>query len=231
MKIGDSPTTLNAGSVLDLQSADKGLLMPRINLTATTTWGLAGTPAAGMHVYNTNVGITSTNLNYPVLAAKIGEYYWDGTGWVALAPAGIQDAPGQYSVYKTGANQTLPYTGTTAISAIINFTNEYYDKGDFNLASDQFIVPSNGAGYYQINLTGSTSILSYGQGVYISVFVNDSSRRLIVTANAAPLAGIRIGGSITVKLNAGDIVDFRAIATAPAVIMDGCAVDMFLISK
>lgn len=87
VKIGDNPTTINPGSVLELESTNKGLLMPRISLTNTTTWGLLGTAAAGMHVYNTNAGITSTNASYPTLSAKVGEYYWDGTGWVALGQA------------------------------------------------------------------------------------------------------------------------------------------------
>ncbi|MBE9461420.1 hypothetical protein ACFP1I_01470 [Dyadobacter subterraneus] len=86
VKIGDNPTTINAGSALEIESANKGLLMPRTSLTNTTTWGLAGTAVAGMHIYNTNMSIASTNTAYPTLAAKIGEYYWDGNGWVALAP-------------------------------------------------------------------------------------------------------------------------------------------------
>jgi hypothetical protein len=80
-KIGDNPTTINAGSVLELESTNKGLLMPRVTLTTTTTWGLAGTATAGMTVYNTAAGITSTNTSYP--ANGIGEYFWDGTGWVS----------------------------------------------------------------------------------------------------------------------------------------------------
>ncbi|WP_254411163.1 hypothetical protein [Dyadobacter diqingensis] len=85
IKAGDNPTTINPGSVLELESTNKGLLMPRISLTNTTTWGLAGTAVAGMHVYNTNLSITSTNPAYPTIAAKKGEYYWDGTGWVAIS--------------------------------------------------------------------------------------------------------------------------------------------------
>ncbi|MCF0054856.1 hypothetical protein [Dyadobacter sp. CY356] len=86
VKIGNNPTVINAGSALEIESATKALLMPRISLTNTTTWGLDGTSAAGMHVFNTNMSITSSNTTYPTLVSKIGEYYWDGTGWVALAP-------------------------------------------------------------------------------------------------------------------------------------------------
>ena len=81
VKMGDNPTTINAGSVLELESTNKALMLPRIALTATTTWGLAGTAMAGMTCYNTNAAITSSNTLYP--ANGTGEYYWDGTGWVS----------------------------------------------------------------------------------------------------------------------------------------------------
>lgn len=108
VKIGDNPTTINAGSVLEMESTNKGLLMPRVSLTNTTTWGLAGTQAAGMHVYNTNTAITSSNLDYPALAAKIGEYYWDGTGWVALAPLSKSTALFSFAQTTPGVVVTIP---------------------------------------------------------------------------------------------------------------------------
>jgi hypothetical protein len=81
VKVGDNPGTINGGSALEIESTNKGLLMPRVALTSTTTWGLAGTPTAGMSVYNTGTGLSSSNTAYP--AAGVGEYYWDGTGWVS----------------------------------------------------------------------------------------------------------------------------------------------------
>ncbi len=80
VKIGNNPTTINAGSLLELESTDKGLLFSRVSLTATTTWGLAGTAVAGMSIYNTNAAITGS-IAYP--AGGAGLYYFDGTGWVS----------------------------------------------------------------------------------------------------------------------------------------------------
>lgn len=108
VKIGDNPTTINAGSAVEIESTNKGLLMPRISLANTTTWGLAGTAAAGMHVYNTNTGITSSNTSYPTLAAKIGEYYWDGTGWVALAPVTKSSSINSFAQLTPGVTLTIP---------------------------------------------------------------------------------------------------------------------------
>lgn len=85
-KIGSSGAP-NTAAVLELVSPtgspeiQRGLLMPKVSISNTTTWNLAGTSVAGMSVYNTNATITSSNTNYP--AAGIGEYYWDGTGWIS----------------------------------------------------------------------------------------------------------------------------------------------------
>ena len=122
VKIGDNPTTINAGSVLELESTNKALLMPRISLTNTTTWlPLLGTPVAGMHLYNTNAAITSTNSAYPVSTLKTGEYYYDGTGWVAISTNTSQSLRVFMNGYTiTGpapaggqSNITQTYAGTT----------------------------------------------------------------------------------------------------------------------
>ncbi|ETZ22417.1 hypothetical protein [Pedobacter sp. V48] len=64
---------------LEISSTTKGVLMPKVVLTATTTFTLAGnTGTAGMVVYNTNASITGTPA-YP--AYGTGLYTWDGTGW------------------------------------------------------------------------------------------------------------------------------------------------------
>ncbi len=73
----------NAGAVLELESNNKGLLNTRVSLTNTEVWGLAGTPVAGMMVYNTNISIISTD-DYPTIDGGKGVYYWDGGGWVTV---------------------------------------------------------------------------------------------------------------------------------------------------
>ncbi|WP_254411171.1 hypothetical protein [Dyadobacter diqingensis] len=108
VKIGTNPTVINPGSALEIESATKAFLMPRISLTNTTTWGLDGTAAAGMHVFNTNTAITSSNPNYPTLISKIGEYYWDGTGWVAIAPLTKSTSITSFPQVTPGVVVTIP---------------------------------------------------------------------------------------------------------------------------
>ncbi|WP_353719491.1 tail fiber domain-containing protein [Dyadobacter sp. 676] len=122
VKIGDNPTVINAGSALEIESTNKGLLMPRISLTNTTTWGLAGTPAAGMSVYNTNAGITSTNTSYP--AAGIGEYYFDGTGWVSKKGGSGGDID-WHITGNAGTDGTLNFAGTTDAQDFVLKANNF----------------------------------------------------------------------------------------------------------
>ncbi|MEI6577259.1 MAG: hypothetical protein WCO63_13865 [Bacteroidota bacterium] len=73
-KIGDDPTTMHPGAILELQSTNKGLLLPRVELNSLTNWTLAGTPVAGMIIYNENGQLPQ------------GLYYWDNAAlkWVKL---------------------------------------------------------------------------------------------------------------------------------------------------
>lgn len=159
VKVGDNPTTINAGSALEIESTNKGLLMPRISLTNTTTWGLAGTAAAGMHVYNTNMVITSTNTTYPTLAAKIGEYYWDGTGWVALETVSkktvitsYNQSAGVYMILPVGAPNCNPSPTIPACSISSNL------NGTLNITNSSNDVIIDVTGQYAAMLNGKTDV-------------------------------------------------------------------------
>ena len=70
--IGGNPDN---SAMLDIQSTDKGLLIPRVNLSNITDTSLDGTNTVseGMIIYNTNANITGGNGK--------GLYYFNGTQW------------------------------------------------------------------------------------------------------------------------------------------------------
>jgi hypothetical protein len=73
IKIGANPTSLNDGSLLELESSTKGLKFPEVALTSTSEWlPLAGTKVMGMTVYNTATAGDVTP----------GLYTNNGTAWV-----------------------------------------------------------------------------------------------------------------------------------------------------
>jgi len=61
-------------AMLDVQSSDKGLLIPRVELTSTTDQTTIASPATSLLVYNTNT-VSDVSPNF---------YYWNGTAWVLL---------------------------------------------------------------------------------------------------------------------------------------------------
>ncbi len=73
VKIGNNPSTIDANSLLELESTNKGFLPPRVTLTSLASVSpLSGTVPSGMMIYN-----SAGSLPY-------GYYYWDGTEWKKL---------------------------------------------------------------------------------------------------------------------------------------------------
>ncbi|MDO9185922.1 MAG: hypothetical protein Q7W13_07915 [Bacteroidia bacterium] len=77
-EVGIGTTIPNASSLLDLTSTSKGLLIPRVALTATNAAGPITAPATSLMVYNTATAGASPNNVVP------GYYYWNGTKWISL---------------------------------------------------------------------------------------------------------------------------------------------------
>ncbi len=69
-------------AMLDVNSSDKGMLIPRISLSSTTVSTPVTTPATGLMVFNTaTVGDVTP-----------GFYYWDGSQWQPIGAGGTSDA-------------------------------------------------------------------------------------------------------------------------------------------
>lgn len=74
VKIGNNPNTINANSLLELESTDKGFLPPRVALTSLDDVApLTGPVPAGMMVYSSGGAVAN------------GFYFWDGAKWATLA--------------------------------------------------------------------------------------------------------------------------------------------------
>ncbi len=75
VKIGSNPTNLNPNSVLEIESTNKGMLLPRLALTGTSSATPLNAHVAGMVVFNT----ATTGDVFP------GFYFNDGSKWVRTA--------------------------------------------------------------------------------------------------------------------------------------------------
>lgn len=69
-------------AMLDIDAGNKGLLIPRVALSATNVASPITSPATSLMVYNTATAGTPPNNVTP------GYYYWNGTVWIRVATDG-----------------------------------------------------------------------------------------------------------------------------------------------
>lgn len=83
-QVGIGTTVISNGVELQVESSDKGVLIPRIALTSRNIVApVIATPPAGTLIYNTaTAGIFPNNV-------VPGFYYWDGMVWRAIADTKI----------------------------------------------------------------------------------------------------------------------------------------------
>ncbi|MGI4897516.1 MAG: beta strand repeat-containing protein [Janthinobacterium lividum] len=96
----------DASAALDVSYTSKGLLIPRVTLTATNAAGPITSPATSLLVYNTATAGTSPNNVIP------GYYYWNGTVWIMLSTS-TQTAGSWSTTGNAGTSYPTNYFGTT----------------------------------------------------------------------------------------------------------------------
>lgn len=76
-QVGIGTTSPDGSSILDINSTNTGLLIPRVSLSDITNGSSpVNSPAVSLLVYNTNASTAGGN--------GVGYYYWNGTIWVKL---------------------------------------------------------------------------------------------------------------------------------------------------
>jgi autotransporter adhesin len=107
VKIGDDPVTINPGSLLELESTARGVLMPRVALTDSVTWTLIGNqPVDGMMVYNTTA---TTGVN----GLQAGMAVWKNGQWIS-----VDETPYFHVNSTVVGNSTLANSGATGIHSM-----------------------------------------------------------------------------------------------------------------
>lgn len=102
--INSTGSTPDATAGLDVDFSNKGLLIPRVALTATNAAGPITTPTTSLLVYNNATAGSAPNNVTP------GYYFWTGTAWSRLSNGtqGGWDLQGN-----AGTNATNNFVGTT----------------------------------------------------------------------------------------------------------------------
>lgn len=108
---GNAP---DATAGLDVNFTNKGILIPRVALTATNAAGPITTPTTSLLVYNTATAGTAPNNVTP------GYYFWTGTAWSRLSNGtqGGWDVQGN-----SGLSATNNFIGTTDATDVVMKAN------------------------------------------------------------------------------------------------------------
>ncbi len=73
--VGIGTAAPNASAKLEILDANRGILLPRVALTATNVAAPISSPANWLVVFNTNT----------INDVSEGAYYWNGTRWVRFS--------------------------------------------------------------------------------------------------------------------------------------------------
>ena len=164
--ISAAGTAPDASAMLDVIATDKGMLVPRVLLTATNTAGPIATPATGLLVYNTNTAGVAPNNVIP------GFYYNSGT---TVAPNWVRIISGNGSSNDAIMNQSaaVQNPGTfwiqgvgrvgdgTAAAPGLSF-NSSANTGVFLPAATQLGLSTAGAERMRVDANGNVGIGTTG---------------------------------------------------------------------
>ncbi|RZJ73548.1 hypothetical protein [Flavobacterium sp.] len=134
-------TTADASAILDVNATTKGILIPRVALTAKNAVAPVTGAAVSLLVYNTATAGAAPNTVSP------GFYYWNGAAWVEIG----NGATNQWAL--------LGNSGTTAGTNFVG-TNDAQDLRFKTAATDRFNI-SNTLGTLQSYGAGSVNGPSY----------------------------------------------------------------------
>jgi hypothetical protein len=123
--VSGSSALPNSNAILELESANKGLLLPRVALTARNLSSPLSGHTAGMLVYNTANGGSGADTVSP------GYYYNNGSKWIRLADASApSDSTNDAWVNDNDNTQVLLATQSDGATA--------------RAAGTEFVVKNNG---------------------------------------------------------------------------------------
>lgn len=104
VKIGNNPGTIDANSILEMESTNKGLLAPRVALNDQNSASPLTAPVpSGMIVYSSGGTLSD------------GFYFWNGTKWLAVQSSA--NVRSNYVLVKSAADLPVPVNGVITLVA------------------------------------------------------------------------------------------------------------------
>ena len=176
-KVGTNPTIINSSAVLEVESSNKGVLLPRVALTGTVDVTTILSPTASMLVYNTATAGTAPNNVTP------GYYYWSGAAWTRFT-TGTPSADWTLTG-NAGSVAGTNFMGTTDAVDFVTKTNNI-ERLRVTSAGDLGIGTTTPAG--SLHVVGTTPIT-------FDRFLGSSANLRIRTANGSVTAPTAISNT------------------------------------
>lgn len=182
--INATGSTPEASAMLDISAVNKGLLIPRVALTAKNVAGPITTPAVSLLVYNTATAGTSPNNVVP------GFYYWTGTRWVDLLSS-VTTNTNWALAGNSGTNSANNFIGTTDAVDLVFRTNNsekarISSSGNLGVGVTNPQAKLDVSGSFKLGASGTalTGIMKTTIGVNDATsFDYTSTRQVSVTLN------------------------------------------------
>ncbi|MFT5600950.1 MAG: hypothetical protein ACI9N1_001187 [Flavobacteriales bacterium] len=188
--VGINTTGVNphASAMLDVNSNNKGLLIPNISLTGKTSNGPIPSPATSLLVYNITIAGSGANQVTP------GYHYWDGSQWIRIFDDNVNAS--DHDWYEVG--------GTSSPN---NIGDDLFTNGDVGIGTatpDSKLHVAGDIRIGEISPQNSGSFPSYGDQLYFS---GSSAGASFNSDNSDPLWMSRynvLADQSEIRINLGD---------------------------
>ncbi len=181
-QVGIGTTTPDDSAMLEVDATDKGVLIPRVAITNLSTPAPVVSPVESLLVYNTTI------------ATGVGFHYWDGSQWVPLSGAAVND--GDWTLVGNNmynANSGYVGVGTATPTAKLHVedtsgaTVVAFNDGFEDNTVAPFVTSGTGGDWTITSAAGEFNTGVYGAGSGSGVDSSESRLELTVT--------VPIGGS------------------------------------
>jgi hypothetical protein len=190
--INTSGANPDNAAMLDIVSTNKGLLIPRVALSATNSNAPITSPVTSLLVYNT---VTASSGATEVIP---GYYYWTGSEWTRINNGG---AAGWGLTGNSNTNQFINFVGTTDN---INLSFRTNNVTKLVITTKGQLVPTNTGNSVLIgNNAGNSDDLSSNNNIFIG-----NNANTIGTNNENSIA---IGSSSTFNANNSVVVGSSSV--------------------
>lgn len=209
VKIGSNPTLLNPNAILEMETNNKGLLLPRIALVAPYNPAPLSGFVSGIVIYN-----TATNDS-----VAPGLYYTEGIKWVRVNAA-VASSINNWSLGGNAGTTSSNFLGTTDLSALSFKTN---NTERIHITPGGWIGIGTNTPLAAMHIKGQLIIdtLNAGNIATDSLLVSDPSDGRVKAVSAAGLvAGAR--KKLDIVATAG-----QTIFSTPATITDANKITLY----